>query len=90
MVCLLFYILLSSPHRRRLAELLLFLPKTFYSQKLLMLTVPLVIYGVMRYLQLIYEESEGESPAKVLLSDKPLMLTVGVWGLMVVGILYII
>ena len=27
-----------------------------------MLTVPIVIYGVMRYLQLVYEQNKGESP----------------------------
>ena len=64
------------------------LPKTFRSEKWLMLTIPLVIYGVMRYLHLIYEKNEGESPAKILTSDKPMLITVGVWGLLVVGILY--
>jgi 4-hydroxybenzoate polyprenyltransferase len=57
-------------------------------RKWLMLTVPLVIYGVMRYLQLIYEKHEGESPEKVLLSDNPLLLTIALWGLMVFVIVY--
>jgi len=64
------------------------LPLTFRSEKWLMATVPLVIYGVMRYLHLIYEQNEGESPARVLTSDRPMLITVGLWGLMVVGILY--
>jgi len=64
------------------------LPHTFRSEKWLMATIPLVIYGVMRYLQLIYEKNEGESPEKILTADKPMLITVGVWGLMVVGILY--
>ena len=63
-------------------------PQTFVAQKWLMLTVPMVIYGVMRYLQLVYEKNEGESPARVVTSDIPLLSTVIVWGLMVVGILY--
>ena len=53
-----------------------------------MVTIPIVIYGVMRYLQLIYEKNEGESPEKILTSDKPMMVTVSLWGLLVVGILY--
>lgn len=57
-------------------------------RKWLMLTIPLVIYGIMRYLQLIYEKSEGESPEKVLLSDKPLFLTVSSWVLTTVFIIY--
>lgn len=64
------------------------LPKTFRSEKWLMMTVPLVIYGVMRYLHLIYYKQEGESPANILTSDKPMLITVGLWGLAVVGILY--
>lgn len=68
--------------------LLSILPKTFRSEKWLMVTVPIVIYGVMRYLHLIYEKNEGESPAKILTSDKPMLITVSLWGLMVIGILY--
>lgn len=59
-------------------------------RKWLMLTIPFVIYGIMRYLQLIYEKNEGESPEKVLLSDKPLMTTALLLGLMIFGIIYII
>lgn len=66
------------------------LPRTLIVDKWLMGTVPLVIYGVMRYMQLIYEESKGESPHKVLMSDKTLLSVVGVWGVMVIAILYFI
>lgn len=72
----------------RLINLWADIPRTFRSQKWLMATVPLVIYGVMRYLQLIYEKNEGESPAKVLITDKPLLFTIALWGLMVVTIIY--
>lgn len=56
--------------------------------KWLMITIPLVIYGLMRYMNIVYQGSRAESPEKVLLSDKPLLATVLIWGLMVVGILY--
>lgn len=62
----------------------------FQDRKWLMLTIPFVIYGVMRYLQLIYEKNEGESPEKVLLSDKPLMFTGLILGLTLFGIIYIL
>lgn len=62
----------------------------FQDRKWLMLTIPLVIYGVMRYLQLIYEKNEGESPEKVLLSDKPLIFTGLILGLTLFGIIYIL
>jgi len=64
------------------------IPHTFRSEKWLMITIPLVIYGVMHYLQLIYEKNEGESPDKILMTDKPMMITVSLWGLMVIWILY--
>lgn len=75
--------------RQKLVGILAMLPRALTAQKLLMITVPVVIYGVMRYLQLIYEKNEGESPERVLLSDKPLLGAVILWGLMVVGILYV-
>lgn len=72
-------------------ELLTFmadLPRTLISAKLMMITTPLVIYGVMRYLQLIYEKNEGESPERIILSDKPIIITVATWVILVVGLLY--
>ncbi len=63
---------------------------TLITEKWLMITVPVVIYGVMRYMQLIYEKNEGESPHKVLLSDQPLLTSVAIWVVMVVGILYFV
>lgn len=63
-------------------------PRAFTAQKWLMLTVPLVIYGVMRYLQLVYESNKGESPERVLLQDKPLLSAVTIWGIMVLVIIY--
>ena len=66
------------------------LPKTLHSQKLLMLTLPFVIYGVMRYLHLIYERNEGESPERVLLTDKPLLLTVFAFSISAFILIYIV
>ncbi len=56
-------------------------------RKWLMATIPIVLFGIMRYMQLIYE-GKGESPEKILTSDIPLMATVIIWGLFVVGIIY--
>ncbi len=62
----------------------------FTEAKYLMATVPVVIYGVMRYLYIIYEKKEGESPERVLLTDRPLLFTVILWLLMAVFIIYFI
>lgn len=72
-------------------ELLLpqFLPD-FLNRKWLMLTIIPVVYGLMRYLQDIYEKHEGESPEKVLISDKPLLINIFIWIFMVIFIIYVL
>ncbi|MBI3577554.1 UbiA prenyltransferase family protein [Candidatus Gottesmanbacteria bacterium] len=47
-------------------------------RKWMMITIPFVLYGIMRYMQLIYE-GKGESPEKILTSDLPLLATVILW-----------
>ncbi|HOC07461.1 MAG TPA: UbiA prenyltransferase family protein [Candidatus Woesebacteria bacterium] len=72
----------------RFPNLVINLPRTLQSQKLLMLTLPLVIFGIMRYLQLVYEENRGEAPADVLLKDKTLLVTVFLWFISVMFVFY--
>lgn len=71
-----------------LPTILAYFPRAFTAEKLLMATVPVVIYGVMRYLQLVYESNKGESPERVLLQDKPLLSSVVIFGIMVFVIIY--
>lgn len=66
-----------------------FLP-AFFQRKWLMLTIFPVVYGLMRYLQDIYEKHEGESPERVLTSDKPLLTAVIIWILLLIVIIYVI
>ncbi|MBI4098134.1 MAG: decaprenyl-phosphate phosphoribosyltransferase [Candidatus Levybacteria bacterium] len=66
-----------------------FLP-SFFQRKWLMLTIIPVVYGLMRYLQDIYEKHEGESPEKVLFQDLPLLITVTIWAIMVIFIIYFV
>ena len=67
------------------------LPKTIAgTNKWLMSTIPLVIYGLMRYMRIIYQGSRAESPERVLWSDRPLLITVMLWGLMIITILYLV
>ena len=66
-----------------------FLP-AFFQRKWLMLTIIPVVYGLMRYLQDIYEKHEGESPERVLTSDKPLLISVIFWIFLVIAIIYVI
>jgi len=67
-----------------------FLPSTLRTPKWMMLTIPIVIYGVARYLYVIYEKEEGESPERVLLSDRSLLRAVLFWGAAIMGIIYVL
>jgi hypothetical protein len=55
----------------------------------MMLSIPLVVYGIARYAQLLYERDEGERPEKIITSDKPLIFAIFLWGLIVIGLVYI-
>ena len=45
----------------------------------LYLTVPLVAFDILRFLYLIDARSEGGDPARLLIRDMPLLLTVVLW-----------
>ncbi len=77
-----------EPAFERFPELYIFLPRTLQSQKLLMLTIPFVIIGVMRYLHLIYEENKGESPERIILRDKTLLSVVTLLALTTFVVIY--
>ena len=54
----------------------------------LYLTVPFVLYGIFRYLYLVHKKGKGGSPTQALLTDRPLLVCVGLWGLAVVLLVY--
>lgn len=58
------------------------------STPLLVATFPFVLYGLFRYLYLVYRRSEGGAPEDLLFSDAPLLVSVVLWGLVAVGVLY--
>ena len=51
-------------------------------------TLPLVLYGIFRYLYLVHQKDRGDSPTDLLLTDRPLLATVGLWVLLVIAIVY--
>jgi len=55
--------------------------------KLLMLTIPVTIFGIMRYEFLIFE-GKSETPEKLLLSDRALVIAVVLWITLVYWVLY--
>lgn len=73
----------SLPFWLTLAEL----SRTTTINKLLMLTIPVTIFGIMRYEALIFE-GRSESPEKLLLTDKALIIAVSLWVILVYWVLY--
>ncbi len=61
----------------------------FEGRKWFMLTVPLVVFGISRYAQLLYEKSEGEQPEKIITTDKTLVGTIFLWGIIVISLIYL-
>jgi 4-hydroxybenzoate polyprenyltransferase len=55
----------------------------------MMLTIPFVIYGIFRYLFLIQMQGEGGAPDELVLSDRPLQVTIVMYGLSVLIIFYL-
>jgi 4-hydroxybenzoate polyprenyltransferase len=51
-------------------------------------TLPFVLYGIFRYLYLVHQKEQGGSPSDVLLTDRPLLLAVGLWAVAIVIIVY--
>ena len=55
----------------------------------MMLTIPFVVYGIFRYLQLIQTGHAAGAPDEVALKDRPLQATVLLWGLAVIAVFYL-
>jgi len=54
----------------------------------LYLTIPFVLYGIFRYLYLMYAQEQGGNPSEHLYRDRPTLVNVILWGLAVLAILY--
>ncbi len=59
-----------------------------FSTQLLVLTTPVPIYGIFRYLYLVHRKHGGGSPSDMLLRDRPLLSCVALWGIAVILIIY--
>lgn len=59
-----------------------------FGTSLLGLTIPFPLYGIFRYLYLVHHKEGGGSPSELLLTDRPLLVCVALWGLTVALIIY--
>ncbi len=56
---------------------------------LMMLTIPFIMYSIIRYQYLLQVKERGEAPELLVLSDRPLQSAIVLWGLVVLIIFYI-
>jgi len=54
----------------------------------LVYSIPFVLYGVFRYLYLIYRKERGGEPEKILLTDLPLIMDILLWVASLIIIIY--
>jgi 4-hydroxybenzoate polyprenyltransferase len=59
----------------------------FHTDKLVY-TLPMVLFGIFRYLYLIYQRPGEKNPTEAILSDLPFLANVLVWGVAVVWVVY--
>jgi 4-hydroxybenzoate polyprenyltransferase len=55
----------------------------------LVYTVPFVLYGIFRYLYLIYQKEQGGKPEEILLTDLPLLANILLWIGCLMAIIYL-
>ena len=54
-----------------------------------LITIPFVLYGLLRYLWLIHVQRSLAAPDELLSSDRPLQLTIALWAISFLVILYV-
>lgn len=56
----------------------------------LIFTIPFVLYGIFRFLYLVYRKDLGDSPEGLLLLDRPLLIDVSLWVVTVLVVIYLL
>jgi hypothetical protein len=54
----------------------------------LVYTIPLVLFGIFRYLYLVYQRPHEKNPTEAILTDPPFLVNLALWALVVVWIVY--
>jgi 4-hydroxybenzoate polyprenyltransferase len=55
----------------------------------MMLTIPFVMYSILRYQYMLQVKNTGSAPEELVLSDRPLQISIVLWGLAVLVVFYI-
>lgn len=59
-----------------------------FQSRWLVYTVPLVLFGIFRYLYLVYQKPHEKNPTEAILTDPPFLLNLALWTLAVLWIVY--
>ncbi|MEA2692841.1 MAG: hypothetical protein QOJ16_2228 [Acidobacteriota bacterium] len=59
-----------------------------YHTQHLVYTLPMVLFGIFRYLYLMYQQPGERNPTEAILGDPPFLINMVLWGLAVVLIVY--
>ncbi|HEX4952229.1 MAG TPA: decaprenyl-phosphate phosphoribosyltransferase [Thermoanaerobaculia bacterium] len=59
-----------------------------YGGEGLLYTVPMVLFGIFRYLYLMYQKPQARNPTEAILTDLPFLANVGLWSGAVLWIVY--
>jgi len=54
----------------------------------LMFTIPFVLYGIFRYLYLVYRRVSGENPTEMIMKDTPSVINAVLWFVVVLIVVY--
>jgi len=54
----------------------------------LLVTIPMVLFGIFRYLYLVYQRQEERNPTEAILRDPPFLINLALWAAAVVAIVY--
>ncbi len=60
-----------------------------FGDRQLIYTIPFMLFGIFRYLYLIYQKAERRNPTEQLLRDGPFLVNIALWGGVVIWIVYV-
>ena len=61
---------------------------TRFGTRNLVFTMPFVLYGIFRYLYLVYHKVSGENPTEMIMKDAPSIVNVVFWFVVVLIVIY--
>jgi 4-hydroxybenzoate polyprenyltransferase len=60
-----------------------------FNTRALVYTIPFVLFGIFRYLYLVYQQPDRLNPTEAVVRDLPSLLNILLWGLVVLGTIYL-